>query len=523
MDNLTYWKKRKAQQMYEYMRTAEETAEELEEVYRKAAHHIQKEAKKVFEKYQTRYDLTRKEAEILLKQMKSPEDIRELKRLLKLEPKNEELLKELESQSYGFRLNNLSNLYGQLDAIVLPMIAAERQKTMRLYEKLAEEAYYQSVFDIQQYAGYGFDFKALDAKNIKKVLSTRWLGKNFSQRIWDNTHDLAAAVKKELLINLLTGRPLKKAQDAIMEKFEAGAGVARRLVRTESCYICNQMHLQGYEACGVKKYIYLAILDLKTSLTCRNLDKKRFPVAEAQVGKNFPPMHPWCRSTTLADMPDALLKKLKQSTIDPQTGQRITVPGDMTYHQWYEKYVKGKRVVEAQEKGLKNVSLDREQFEKYKEIFGDEIPETVEKFRDMKYNDIKKWERLKAEKQDRLNAMDFSQMQGLVGKLGNKESRLWYKSHIKQIENIIKELPTLEEQAQKAFNIRQQVREEARQLMKSQGTKAELPDRSGTFDDLFAKKVAKHPSWTKKEVLEDIIRSSQSSNSEYDRKAGIKK
>ncbi len=350
MDNLTYWERRKAQQMYEYMRAAEETAAELEEVYRKAAHHIQKEAKKVFEKYQTRYDLTRKEAEILLKQMKSPEDIREMKRLLKLDPKNEELLKELESQSYGFRLNNLSNLYGQLDAIVLPMIAAERQKTMRLYEKLAEEAYYQSVFDIQQYAGYGFDFKALDAKNIRKVLSTRWLGKNFSQRIWDNTHDLAAAVKKELLINLLTGRPLKKAQDAIMEKFEAGAGDARRLVRTESCYICNQLHLQGYEACGVKKYIYLAILDLKTSVTCRNLDKKRFPVAEAQVGKNYPPMHPWCRSTTLADMPDALLKKLKQSAIDPATGKRITVPGDMTYKEWYEKYVKGKRAEDKNEK-----------------------------------------------------------------------------------------------------------------------------------------------------------------------------
>lgn len=266
----------------------------------------------------------------------------------------------LESQAYKARIDNMANLFGQLDSIILPMISEERKRQALLYEKLAEEAYYKSIFDIQQYTGYGFNFKALDKKNIEKVLNTNWSGKNFSQRIWDNTNDLAKAVKEEILLNLLTGRPLKKAQDSINNRFQTGASNARRLVRTESCYVCNQLHLKGYEACGVEKYIYLAILDLKTSQVCRSLDKKRFPVSEAQAGKNFPPMHPYCRSTTIADIPDELLKKLKQSAVDPATGERITVPGDMTYKEWYEKYVDksgaktGKSVENTDDSGIIN-------------------------------------------------------------------------------------------------------------------------------------------------------------------------
>lgn len=279
------------------------------------------------------------EAELLLKKLRSPDDINRLKQLLKAEPDNENYKAMLESQAYKARIDNIANLFGQLDSIILPMISEERKRQALLYEKLAEEAYYKSIFDIQQYAGYGFNFKVLDRKNIERVLSTRWSGKNFSQRIWENTNDLAEAVKEEVLLNLLTGRPLKKAQDSINDRFRTGASNARRLMRTESCYVCNQLHLKGYEACGVEKYIYLAILDLKTSQVCRSLDKKRFPVSEAQAGKNFPPMHPYCRSTTIADIPDELLKKLKQSAVDPATGERITVPGDMTYKEWYEKYV----------------------------------------------------------------------------------------------------------------------------------------------------------------------------------------
>ena len=395
MNNQEYWELRRAREMYQYMEEAEKLAAELEVAYRKAGFYLQKEAEKVFNKYQEKYDLTRIEAELLLKNSKVPENIDELRLLLKQDKKNKELLQELETPAYKARIDNLANVYGQLDSIILPMIANERSKHMALYESLAEEAYYQTVFDLQQYSGYGFNFKALDKKTIQKVLDTRWSAKNFSQSIWDNTHALAESVKKEILINLLTGRPLHKAQQAIQEEFESGSNAARRLVRTESAYVCNQLQIAGYKACGIERYIYVAILDLKTSQMCRDLDKEDFAVDDAQVGVNYPPMHPWCRSTTIAYVSKEILAKMKQSAIDPATGKRITVPGDMTYKEWYKKYVEGKEAVIAQEKAIKNKSYDKDQHERYRNVLGKHVPESFEKFSEIKYNNKEEYGKLK--------------------------------------------------------------------------------------------------------------------------------
>lgn len=524
MNNQKYWELRRAREMYQHMDEAEKLAEELDIAYRKAALYLQKEAKKVFNKYQDKYNLTRAQAEVLLKGSKVPENIEELKRLLgKDKERYKELLQELETPAYKARIDNLANVYGQLNSIVLPMIVNERRKHIALYEKLAEEAFYQTIFDLQQYSGYGFDFKALDKKTIQKVLDTRWSGKNFSQAIWDNTHALAESVKKEILINLLTGRPLREAQQAIDDEFGKGYNKARRLVRTESAYVCNQIQRESYKACGIEKYIYVAILDLKTSLICRGLDKEVFPVSKAAVGVNYPPMHPWCRSTTIAYVSKDVLAKMKQSAIDPATGERITVPGDMAYKEWYKKYVEGKDGVIAKQKAMKNASLDKEQYEKYKEIFPDEIPDSLEKFKEMKYNNTKKWEQLKAEKQDRINDMDFSEMQGLIGKLGNLESRLWYKTHIEKIPSLVDQSLPVELLARESCELRRTYKRQTRELMKDIKKRKWLDKEKPikTFEELIDYKMnEKHLSY--EDAIRDIAGTAVKSNKEVNDILGVK-
>ncbi len=77
--------------------------------------------------------------------------------------------------------------------------------------------------------------------------------------------------KQELLINLVTGRTDSEVADIIANKVCPGASNARRLVRTESCNLANQMEMQSYEECGIETYIYVATLDLKTSTVCRKI------------------------------------------------------------------------------------------------------------------------------------------------------------------------------------------------------------------------------------------------------------
>lgn len=92
----------------------------------------------------------------------------------------------------------------------------------------------------------------------------------------------------------------------------------------------------GYKEAGIEKYLFLATLDIKRSEICRKLGLKSFSVSEAEVGVNLPPMHPFCRSVTV---PGTGSRKGTRWARDPITGKSITVPADMTYQQWYDKYV----------------------------------------------------------------------------------------------------------------------------------------------------------------------------------------
>ena len=63
-------------------------------------------------------------------------------------------------------------------------------------------------------------------------------------------------------------------------------------------------------------------------------------------------MHPRCRSTTIEALSPELMKKLERRTRDPETGELRTVPGNMTYREWYGKYVSGGELTGEAENGI---------------------------------------------------------------------------------------------------------------------------------------------------------------------------
>lgn len=327
--------------MHNQMQKAEDYAKDLAKYYIAASRHLQSEQNAILRRFALTHHMTIKEAEELISSLKDPSSIKELIKALKKDPKNAELVREFEAQAARSRIMRLNALQSQVTYTAGQIQVLLNKKAQKLFVNLARSAYYNTMFDAMQRAGYGFNVKMLDPKRIKRVMDRSWTGAGFSKRLWSNTKALEDAVKREIMVNLLTGRPLIKASQAINEEFGKGYNNARRLIRTESAYITNQMTLEGYKDLEADKYIYVAILDLKTSEICRGLDKKRFLVKSAKVGVNYPPMHPWCRSTTIPWMPDSLLKNMKQRALDPKTGKHVLVPGDMTYEEWYKQFVQG--------------------------------------------------------------------------------------------------------------------------------------------------------------------------------------
>lgn len=354
MSSLSYWEKRKAQEMFQYMAKAEDTADEIAKLYQKSSGYLSAELDKIFERYKRKHHLTDKEAYRLLNSLHDKTSLDELKAALWAgDGVQKDILAELEGPAYQARLERLQQLQNQLDLTMQNVYQQEKTKNTSHYVDLANEAYYRSIFDIQKQIGLGFSFASIDQKAIDKVINSKWSGANYSSRIWNNTRALAQDLKEELLINLVTGRTDREVAEIIANKFAQGASNARRLVRTESCNLANQMEMQSYEECGIETYIYVATLDLKTSTVCRELDGKRFPVSEQHPGKNCPPMHPWCRSTTICDISDAELAQMERRARDPVTGKTNTVPANMTYEQWYAKNVRGRPKAEVNEKMIR--------------------------------------------------------------------------------------------------------------------------------------------------------------------------
>ena len=350
MKNEEYWTKRKANLIYEQMDKAERQADKFDEIYKQSKAYLDKQINKVFDKFQRDYGLSERDARQVLKNMKDQKDLNELRKVLEARPNDpniQRLLADLDSPAYAYRMKRLERLNDDLDRIRESIYHSEKSGSDAFYSDLMKDSYYKATFDLQQQTGLAYSFSNLPETEIKRLKALKWTGEAYSDRIWSNTGALASSVKDELLVSLMTGRSVRDTSQAIAERFEVGQNKARRLVRTESAFFHNQMELLSYEDAEITKYRFVAVLDRRTSHICQEHDNKVYDTDKAVPGVNYPPLHPWCRSTTIAHDDDIDYSKLKRRARNPKTGKTELVPADMTYDEWYSKYVDGDEVVKT--------------------------------------------------------------------------------------------------------------------------------------------------------------------------------
>nr|DAT04135.1 MAG TPA: minor capsid protein [Caudoviricetes sp.] len=350
MNNKDYWSQRKANLIYEQMDKAEKRADKFDRVYEEAKDYLDKEINKIFDKFQRDYGLSENVARQVLKTMKDKKDLANLRRMLEARPNDpniQRLLADLDSPAYSYRMKRLERLSDDLDRIRESIYHSEKTGSDAFYSDLMKDSYYKATFDLQQKTGLAYGFSGLPESEIKHLQSFSWVGdgSTYSTDIWKNTGKLTSSIKDELLMSLMTGRDIRGTAQAIAERFNAGQNDARRLVRTESAFFHNQMELLSYEEADIEKYIFVAVLDKRTSRICQEHDNVVYRVDEAVPGVNYPPLHPWCRSTTIAHDEDIDYSKLERRARDPETGKVEYVPADMSYKEWYSKYVADKEVV----------------------------------------------------------------------------------------------------------------------------------------------------------------------------------
>ena len=301
-----YWEDRAAGRMVSYTAKAESTADTLGKAYYATARYLQGEANGILSTFADKFELSIAEAETMLKNAPDKSMFEQMKTALATctdEQKKQQLETLLSSPAYAHRIGRLNDLDSKISDMCSRLANAEIGVDTEHLGDIIQSAYMQTVFDVTKGADYRAAFDLIPESRVKAILSTNWSGQMFSERVWDNTNALADGLKHDMLVGIMAGKSEQHMADDIMSRCGVGAFEARRLVRTETTCVANMAELYGYKELDIDEYEFSACLDSRTSDLCRELDGKVFKRNSAQAGVNLPPMHPFCRSTTLPVLP----------------------------------------------------------------------------------------------------------------------------------------------------------------------------------------------------------------------------
>lgn len=251
---------------------------------------------------------------------------------------DKELEKELNALAMRSRITRLDKLYAETLVEIANLDQQTRDKISEFLPSAYRDFYYHTLYDIGQKHGLDSAASQVDSEQVEKVLRTPWSGKNYSARIWKNGRKLAQTIRDVTVQAVHRGSSIQVLSQQVSQRMGAGYRQSVRLVRTELNYVQNHAILDGIKDSGMKYYRFVATLDKRTSPQCRSHDGHVYPVDDYSPGSTAPPLHPHCRSTIVGSLKGNSKPKGKRAARNAD-GKYIRVPADMTYQQWYNKYI----------------------------------------------------------------------------------------------------------------------------------------------------------------------------------------
>ena len=200
---------------------------------------------------------------------------------------------------------------------------SEKDIITNTLNNVAKDSYYSSSYIY----GLGVSYKLLPVEQdiLKNIVNTKIDGKTYSSRIWKNKNNVAKMLKKEVNDFLNGKTDINSISKNIKNRFNVDYNISNRLVRTEVAKVqCEANEVWANEH-NIKKQLFCATLDRKTSKICQSLDGKIYDFDDED--KKIPPLHPNCRSC-LIDIVDGWKPKTR---LDNETKQRINY---QTYSEW---------------------------------------------------------------------------------------------------------------------------------------------------------------------------------------------
>lgn len=133
-------------------------------------------------------------------------------------------------------------------------------------------------------------FNTIDKEAVNNLINGVWVadGKQWSQRVWDNTERLAQTLNEELIHIVAAGKKDSDLKKVLQERFGVSYRRAETLARTEVAHIQTEAAKKRYEDYGIQYVEVLVDEDEHTCELCKALKGKKFPT----TGTPPLPVHP---------------------------------------------------------------------------------------------------------------------------------------------------------------------------------------------------------------------------------------
>ena len=215
------------------------------------------------------------------------------------------------------QMNNLINdvLKGEYES--------EKDIITSTLNDVAKDSYYSSCYIYQ--LGVSYKLIPVEQDILDDIINKKIDGRTYSSRIWKNKNNVAKTLKKEVNDFLNGKTDINSISKNIKYRFDVNYNVSNRLVRTEIAKVQTQANEVWANEHNIKKQLFCANLDKRTSKICQSLDGTIYDFDDEH--KRIPPLHPNCRSC-LIDMVEGWKPKTR---IDNETKKNINY---RTYCEW---------------------------------------------------------------------------------------------------------------------------------------------------------------------------------------------
>jgi len=334
MKSSEYWKKRQSSN-YEY---GEKDVIYFYKELEKSFNQAKREIEMIINDFYVRYSENNKINYLEAKKLISQEEIKSLKYFINKVYKTVGIKdKEVINISLKARITRYEALQKQIEAVINALYEVDyKEGGIEKLKEVYKNSYYNTLYNIDVFNGFHTEFSILNIRDVETLIEYPFNGANYSDRIWKQKEHMISKLKENITTMLVQGKNPKTLSSDFAKLFKVKKHEAYRLLHTESSFIIEQGTLAAYKEDGVEEYQILATLDNKTSDICREQDNKVYKIDEYVTGSTAPPFHNFCRTTTVPYYGEY---EGTRKARDPKTNKTYDVPANISYKQWYKKYV----------------------------------------------------------------------------------------------------------------------------------------------------------------------------------------